>query len=124
MKEQIEYKITDEQFDFFKQIVKDYTEILNLKDWDIRIIKDEFRKEHKDMLAGSWADHTKKCAEIMINENWDDIEPTKNELRITAIHELLEILLHELGEMAAKTYNIDLVMGKKHNIIHVLEKLL
>ena len=122
MSEPQKFKLEDEHFDYFKSVVNEYIDKLDLNRWDIRLIKDDFR--NKDLLAATWANSKTKCAEILINKEWEDVEPTKEELKTTAVHEVLELLLWELGEMGKEIYNHNYVSSKKHDVINVLQNII
>ncbi len=96
MREEQKYQTTPEHFKFYRAEAERFIELLGLKDWRVYF-------EHSP-LAGcmgqcGWNNEAGKVATITLGVNWEHEEPTEEELRKVAFHEVCHLLL-------ADSYNV------------------
>ena len=92
-------KTTRKHFEIFKKECEYWIDKFGLKDWDIAF-------EHKsgDNLASArWDIHARWCI-IKLATDWEHIKPTDYELKSTAYHEVVELLLADMYTMAGWRY--------------------
>ena len=90
------HKTTAAHFQAFKETAQKFIELLGLKDWEIVI-------EHKSCEDGILASAVPICLDgkmyrLILAKNWGKMEPTYEEIRVVAIHEVLHVLLSDITE--------------------------
>lgn len=80
--------------------------------------------QHSDLqsnaLAETACDYPSKTATIFLSKDWEDNEITKKELDETAFHEVCEIILDLLDNMAKISCKHDAVDVARHTVIQTL----
>jgi len=70
-------------------------------------------------------DNSHKLVSLLVGNDWKNTPITDESLELTAIHEMIHILLFEYKEaVREEPYNEGRQMEVEHTIVHVLEKLL
>ena len=90
--------ITDEHTASFRQWVAYWANRYGLNSWELHVDQDE--EENADYRAYTTAWTPDRLAVIAIASEWD-IEPTDFWLARMALHEVLELLLWEVGDLIA-----------------------
>ena len=113
------------EFKIFKSTVIEYVELLGLKQWEFRIEIKHMDFPENYCQAKYECYMNSKVAFIKLNARWLKTEkPSDQEIRGSAIHEVLEVLLAELSDMLKFTFNEDKVDKKIHEVINSLENFL
>ena len=113
-------KFTKKDFALFKKECERCVEILGLKQWRVDIFFEP--TDDITLYATATCDYVNKIVALRLNsENSDGSEC---DVRETAKHEILEILLHRLGNMAEYGYPEIMVDAERHAVIRILEKIL
>jgi hypothetical protein len=107
--------LTNEHCAEFDRYVVKWQKILNLSDWRI----ERSGRRSKRSMAEISFDRNARLACYQIGVSFGGASVTPESLEVTALHELLHVLLHDLiyAEPAA-------LEGAEHRVINVLEKLL
>jgi len=118
-------QVTQKQFEFFKRECKRWLDVLGLYNWEVRY----FLKPMDDGYAEVSFNHDGRMADVFLCEDWGSFRvsvPTTAELRKTALHEVLEILLYPLRYIAECRYvlGVEEIDCACHNVIRVLEHVL
>ena len=117
----MKYKITKKQFKYFQDCCEFYIDMLGLKDWEMYYEL----KSTEGALAACAANTGDRIACITLSTPWEDQEPTDEELKEAACHEILELLMWELYMLARTRFiNDDQLEGARHAIVRRLEKVL
>ena len=107
------------ELSLFKKHVKKWIEILGTKDWGISVKMDEVLP---DRASECEYENQNRYAAITIDK---DIEnPSSRNLEITAIHEVLELVMADIREALCAFYNADMVDKHIHRVIRKLENAL
>lgn len=118
-------KLTKEDFSFFKKECRHWADVFGLKNWEINISK---RKLDNTTYAEATFDHNNRCSDIWINSDWSGfpVDINREELRKTALHEVLEILLYPMRSLAENRFSVteELIDTEVHNIIRSLENVI
>ncbi len=70
-------------------------------------------------------DNSHKLVKLLVGKHFGAEKVTAATLEMTAIHELIHILLYDYGEVCKESpYDTTRIMEAEHAIVHVLEKLL
>lgn len=115
-------KLTKAQFDFYQKNANEFIEKLGLKEYKVYYCFEGV----KDGYGQCAVDHDGGMAIIWLANKWDGfVKPTKENLREVACHEVLELLLSRLYDMAL-TDGVDekYAAEERHRLIRRLEKLL
>lgn len=115
------YKTTAKDFALFKSECLHWIEVLGLTDWEIDILHCPRAPENLADCIGSY-DMT---ATIILNTEWSETPVTPREIKLTALHEALELLLIPLSILAdARFANKDGLVREQHAIINRLIRVL
>lgn len=104
-------------FNFFVSECKRFQRILSLMDWVLHYA----HIKGGELLAWCNAEETAGAATIFLNTEWIDNKPTKEELSRFAFHEVCEVLLWKLDEMAGVGCSRNRCNQERHAIIRRLE---
>jgi len=110
------YKTTKKDFEDFKKEARKWIDYFNLYDWEIC-----FFHSHIDYRSYVNADHNGKIAVFTLSTIWEQLT-YKEEVKRVAFHEVCELLLYKLTDMAEDYYNRNRVEEVTHSIIRRLEK--
>lgn len=121
-------RYTKKDFEVFKKTVYKYQDLLGLKDWRIDIHFQDFGRYGFDKNCGARLDNVsledRICAIRLNGGNMQGLYP----MRVIehAKHEVLELLLWELGYMGTSDFGFrnSVVDGAIHRVIRRLEKIL
>lgn len=117
-------KTTAKQFNIFKAESRKWIDIFGLKGWRV----DFFHRHLDDDRRGQiFVDIPGRCASIVLGMDWDENDkPLDSNVRRTAFHEVCELLLWRLADMAhTKIFtNRDSIREETHSIIRTLENVL
>ena len=104
-------KTTKKQFALFCRTCEEWIEPLGLTGWDISFLWEPIKDN-----ATTSEDQRYKYAIITFTKTWEDeiCDPTSEEIKRTALHEMLEL---KLCKLKGKTKD-------RHDVIYTMEKLL
>lgn len=111
--------LTDKDFDFFKQTCKFWINLLGLVGWDILY---SFHDLKEDVFGNISYNIDSRKARIRLNSVWPIEEYCVDQIRQTAFHEVMELLLGRikcLGEF--KYTREDEINEEIHNLIRIME---
>lgn len=98
-----EVKVTKEIFAAFKKECLKWIDIFGIKNWDIKIIKENFEEDERAIVAALKYDVQNHIAVIMLNTTINvasqDVD-VYEEVRKAAFHECCELILAPLRELA------------------------
>jgi len=110
---------TAEHFEVFKAQVQKELDRFGLKSWSVFIAHEDL---NGDCLANVSFNWKSKAATIALNKDWGETEITDHQLRRSAFHEVMELLLAPLYclgfDAGARQYDLK---REDHSIIHTLE---
>lgn len=114
---------TTEHYEFFKAAVRKEIERFHIYEWEIHL--DHRALEDDDSAAVCSANYNGKVATITLNKDWGEADVTEDELRNTAMHEVLELLLAPMHILAKHSEfgssQKDLLLTHEgHTLIHRL----
>jgi hypothetical protein len=116
------YPVSDEDRAKLFEYTRKWQDLLSLHRWRITP-----SKQHTSAMAelNFSKDNSAKLVRLRVGKYFG-AEPVTNEsLEMTAIHELIHVLLYEFKETCKEDpYNETRQMEREHDIVHVLEKLL
>ena len=108
----------DQALKLFKGYVEKYINKFGIKHYEYFIQMDG----DKDNRATTHVEITDGIAVVVLSSSWlNEEDPSRKEIERVALHEVCEILLSHLGEMAKRHYNHLIVERELHKIIRVLE---
>jgi len=113
-------KLTGENIQLFKTRIEYWLNFFNLSEWEHAIIVDD--DDVGRFLAYMNANEKAMQVSFFICNKWDEGDITKKNIDETALHEVLELLLWKIGDMAGEMYNFSIVSSEKHKIINRLIK--
>jgi len=111
-------KTTQKDFEYFKDRCNFWQEFFGLINWKIYL-------DHKktDVLASCYTDYCGQVATLTLSTSWN-MPVTKESLNVSAIHEVLEIMLSPLMSMAkSRVWDYEDYEKEHHSIIRTLERL-
>lgn len=114
-------KLTKQDVRQFWKLVKEWQGILSLADWDIAQETELVCDDDPATLAdvASFPDYKSAC--LTLYQTWDETPITPKNLRGTAIHELLHVLLSELMELAgSREVTKKQLADAEHRVIRAL----
>lgn len=107
------------ELDLFIKHIRKWSEKLGTKDWGISV---EMGELASDRVAECQYENQNRYALISIDK---DIEkPSSKNLELTAIHEILELVMADIREALCAFYNDDVVDRHVHMVIRRLENAL
>lgn len=117
----MKHKTTDEDFQFFKDRCDVWLEVLDLACWKVYYEHEAFKEK---ALADTSTHFTGSVATIRLNKNWN-LEPTRENLGESALHEVLEILMGSLYSHAqSRVWDREEYERDHHRVIRTITKLL
>jgi hypothetical protein len=118
----MKYEITEKQFDLFKKEVFKWQKEFGLINYHLEVVLDGFMTA--EFFACCELDYRAKSARITMNDTWN-IKPTKKLIKRYALHEVLELLLGRMNDLAFDRFVCaDNLEEAKHHVIRVLESTL
>ena len=111
-----EFEVTKKDLEFFIKHARYWQKRLALSGWNIYYAQDGSTGFEACMTA----DSPSRTATILLADSWS-VEVTKKELAMAAFHEIAELLLHRLDEMARYSVSDTCVNEPRHEIIRILE---
>jgi len=109
----------DQQKEFDSQMRR-WQGVLNLRDWRV----ERGKKPAKDAMAQVSFDESARLANYATGD-FGHIEVTQESISMTALHECLHILLHDLVQVATDRGSAsDDIEAAEHRVINVLEKVI
>lgn len=116
--------LTQEDFEQFVRYCESTLRILNLQNWSV--IYNFYKLE--DCYGQCITDQIGRVATIVLSKEWENIPiyvDKDKQLKLTAVHECLELLVSPLDCMArSRSFDPDEYGKEKHSIIRVLEKII
>jgi hypothetical protein len=100
----------------FKKEFEKWVQYFGLLDFDIQI---KISDKNDNTLAVTTVLHQDKIALISITNMWDELNDYK--IKETAFHEVMEVLLSRLRNMACGTFSDEAVNETTHSIIARLQ---
>ena len=115
------YELKPKHFLLFQKLCETWQKKLGATDY---LISYDFENADEDARANFINDTTGKWLHISLNMELD-VKPTKNNLDIIALHEVLEgATLAKLTKMACDKYSWEEVEPEVHSIVRRVENLL
>ena len=111
---------TKQHFKWFKQAVDKYVNYFGLCNYEYSVV-------HKEVVEGSRAGiliwDTAQGAMFGLAQSYSDCDkPTKEKMQFFAFHEVIELLLFQLGRIAMnRNFDADELERETHNVIRTLE---
>ena len=110
----------EEQTNFFKERVKSFQDLLNLKDWRIEVSPTISKKKVYAEVGMFLED---RLAVIKLGSGWSDKELTNQNLSDVALHEVLHVFLRTY-QAACVSRRPEWMNTEEHALVVILEKLL
>jgi len=116
-------KLKKTHLKLFKKHISEYIEVFGLKSWDLVI---SIKQLTFDTLGQTSWDGTNRCVSITLNENYPyDGKNIEDSLKRTALHEVLEVFLSPIEDIAsARQFLPDELDKEKHKVIRTLENII
>jgi len=118
-------KLLKSDFEYFKTCCEKWADFFGLKSWCISYIWEEQDALEESSQAWVIADYLNHMATIYFNKEWIDDESlfTKKNIDFIAFHEICEVILYRLGDLALDRFNVteDSLLQARHEICHILE---
>ncbi len=113
-------ELSKKQIEYFGLQVKKWADFFRLADWEILTDSEDF----DDAYAKCAADVCSRLSTISVAETWD-IKPTQRMLSLTAFHEVAELLLAELHQVAlSRVMTYEDEEAARHRVIRTLESVI
>lgn len=109
------HRTTEKDFESFRMLCRKWQGILSLASWDLIL---EWGKI-KYGSAETYTDHSQHTATIRLRKGLVDFP-----VEVLAFHEMAEVMLSRIREMAEKGNNEDDVDAEIHKIINTLQLIL
>jgi hypothetical protein len=116
-------KLTSQDFAYFKQCCKKYIALFGLTSWRIYYLfaklEDDFGQCRSSAVG--------RVATLVLSTNFNTEEKfaKRRQIRSTALHEVLELLMAPLERLAMeRTWSVDEYEKEKHQVIRILENTL
>lgn len=118
-------KTSKEDFKIFKLECEKWIEFYGINGWMISFMHKNQDIDEEPHIAWIEADTRNMTATFYLNKEWvDDIDfYGKKEIRFVAFHEVCELLLTKLDDLANERFEVtpQKVLEARHEIIHYLE---
>lgn len=115
-------KTTSLHFELFKVECRKWVEVFGLKGWQIHF---EHNGKKDNSRASCTYDVVDRSVSFILQRDWDRDDVTNREVRFVALHEVLELLLSSLSNLAGFRYTTKLEIEEEvHVIIRTLENIL
>lgn len=114
----MKYKTTNKDFEKFKKHCKKWIEFWNLYEWEIYFT----HTANANARASCWWDISGMIATIGLGKEWGD-KPEPYELSRVAFHEVCEVMLSLLTQLAQDEYSERKASRRSHTIIRRLENI-
>ena len=112
-------KTSKEDFEYFKKYVKIYQKEFGLTNFKLYFNHDN---KHMDAYAYIYSEVENGIATIGLTQNWDSLKITKEQLRYSAKHEILHLLLADLVQVGKYRQSVDTdFIRAQHAVIRRLE---
>lgn len=113
---------TTEHFDIFQKEALKWLDFFGLKGWDVHFSHRKLNGDRARIIFNGVG----RVATIFLNTHWteeDGILFTDKDIRKSAFHEVCELLLGRLNQMASQRFNLDAldIEEEIHQIIRTLE---
>jgi len=116
-------KTTVRHFEIFKSECLRWIGIFGLKDWRIEFSNEEY--VGGGARASIWFNCSDRAAHIYLEPAWCDEALSDKNLRLSAFHEVCEILIAPLRDKcSAREYSENDLSEAGHTIIRILESVL
>lgn len=117
------YKTTKKHFKIFKAECAKWVGFFQLRSWEVRYKHQDsdIDKDWNAWCSSSWTD---RVAHLGLAKNWGSTKPTRYEVRISAFHEVCELLLSRLiieAKVDRCPTELDNIKEQTHAIIRRLE---
>lgn len=106
---------TEEEFRKFRRHCEHYVNLFGLTDWDVGYVMKEI-----DSYANACIETQPGLRKALISLQLYDLETEFNDLEIIALHEVLELLLSDFGDMAQGKLGSEIIENETHRIINRL----
>ena len=117
------YPTTKKQYEIFLTEAARWIDFLGLYDWRITFVHEEW-KGHTNVRGWATADWPNGVVTIGFNKKLEE-KITDEEVRTTARHEILELLLWPMYEVATDRYTTpDIINTARHKVIRTIESAL
>jgi hypothetical protein len=111
-------KTTKRHFEIFKKECKKWIEIFGLKEWSYYFFHDNWDEKNR---ASVIYNVVKRTVSINLETKWNT-PPTVNDIKITAFHEVCEVLLGPIYLIAeSRSFDSSDLDSQCHSIIRRLE---
>ena len=113
------FTTTSEHFAIFQQEAKYWIEWFSLMDWKVGF---QHREDLKESLAQCWGNSRDRNAQLVLATDWAGEDPTPDTLSRVAFHEVAELWLVNLCQLAeARNYDSLEAEKETHRLIRLLE---
>ena len=106
-------------YKMFQQECKRSLKKYSLKSWT-PYFEHGMHESAPDALSAMYVNKEEHAVFLYFNTEWN-VDVTEGAIRECARHEVFELLLNSLGEMASAKFNDETVNGETHKIINRLE---
>lgn len=109
-------KTTKKDFELFKKEFWKWFNYFGLKNWVVT-----FNHSGIDAIAFCTPDIENRAALIELSKEVHDLDHTEERIRRAAFHEVCELLLADMRQMAYATFSYEIVNKTNHEIVRTLE---
>ena len=115
-------KTTAKHFGIFRSECLKWIGIFGLTDWHIEV---KHKAHRVDALASIWSDTVNRLAYLYLEPDWGTDDITEERLRLSAFHEVCEVLVTPLNICARSRFiNESEIDEATHIIVRTLENVL
>ena len=112
-------RTTAKHFEIFKKECERWQKAFGLLNWEFNFYHS---KEDERSIATTECDNDNRVAFITLNTGLEDVEITNYEIKKSAFHEVMEVLLYSIRYIAEERYVNECEIDTEiHNIIRTLE---
>lgn len=113
-------RLLKKDFELFKKEALRWVDILGLKDWEWHFIFGDCDKSNR---AEYLTNKSGRMVTIWLSDHWKD-DKSPREIKKTAFHEVAEIMLQNLRQLAMRDSSYEVVDEATHKVIRILENVL
>lgn len=111
-----QYNTTKEDFELYKKECDKWIAYWGLLDWEVTYVNEA----NENARGSTWWNISGRIATIGMADTWPE-KPSKHEIKKVAFHEVCELMLSPLTQLAQNEYSYAKVEDRTHPIIRRLE---
>lgn len=117
-------KTTKRHYELFKQECLKWINIFGMSDWEVYFCHKKVAADQKKegILAYCSLDNVSRYATFYLHKDWEDDIVTDKEIKKTAFHEVMELLLGQINCLASERFVTEKQIEEAvHSIIRTFE---